>query len=67
LEVAVVEKGGSHEPRRERDVLTEALENPEHRDHVCGASSRKSWKTIDSCQSDANTYHTRQRYKEGLI
>jgi hypothetical protein len=30
-------------------------------------SSRKSWKTVKSWQSDANNYHTRQRYKEELI
>jgi uncharacterized protein YggL (DUF469 family) len=25
-----------------------------------------SWKEVDSWQSDANMYYTRQRYKEGL-
>jgi hypothetical protein len=40
LEVSIVEKSGSFEPRRERDVLTEALGNPKHRDYVRGVSSR---------------------------
>ena len=42
LEVSVVEKSGSFEPRRERDVLTEALGNPEHHGHVRGVSLRQS-------------------------
>jgi len=48
LEVAAAEKGGSFEPRRERDILTEVLGNPEHHGRVHGISSRKSWKTVDS-------------------
>lgn len=58
--------GSSFEIRRGKDVLTAALGNPEHRGRVRGLSSRKSWKTVDSWQTDAATYHTRQRYKEGL-
>jgi hypothetical protein len=57
---------GSFEPRRGMDVLTTALGNPEHRGRVRGMSSRMSWKEVDLWQSDVNTYHTRQRYKEGL-
>jgi hypothetical protein len=30
-------------------------------------SLRNSWKEVDSWQSDASTYRTRQRYKEALI
>ena len=48
-------------------MLTEALGNPAHRDHVRGVSSRKSSKKVDSWQSDATSYHTKLRYKEGLI
>jgi hypothetical protein len=36
LEIFAVEKSGSFEPRRERDVLTEALGNPENRGHIRG-------------------------------
>ena len=39
LEAFVYEKSRSFEPRRERDVLTEALGNPEHRGRVHGVSS----------------------------
>jgi hypothetical protein len=42
LEVSAAEKRGSFEPHRERDVLTEVLENPEHRSRVHGVSSRQS-------------------------
>jgi hypothetical protein len=42
LDVIVATKSGEFEPRRERDILTEALGNPEHRGRVCGMSSRKS-------------------------
>jgi hypothetical protein len=67
LEVIVASNSGAFEPCRERDILTEALGNPEHRGRVRGVASRKSWKTVDSWQSDAITYHMRQRYKEGLV
>ena len=42
LEVSVAKKSRSFEPHRERDVLTEALGNPEHRGHIRGVSSRQS-------------------------
>ena len=42
LEVSVAKKSGSFESHRERDVLTKALGNPEHRGHVRGVSSRQS-------------------------
>jgi hypothetical protein len=42
LEVSMAEKSGSFEPHQERDVLTEALGNPEHYSHVRGVSSRQS-------------------------
>ena len=61
------EKSGLFEPRQERDILTEALGNPEYRDHVHGVSSRQSYKDMEAWQSDANSYHMRQRYKEGLL
>jgi hypothetical protein len=67
LKISAVEKSGSFEPHRERDVLTEALGNPEHRGRVCGVSLRQSWKEVEAWQSDAISFHTRQRYKEGLI
>ena len=58
---------GLFEPLKEHDMLTEALGNSKHRDRVRGISSRQSWKKVDSWQSNATSYHTRQRYKEGLI
>ena len=42
LEVSMAEKSGSFESCRQRDVLTEALVNPEHRGHIRGVSSRQS-------------------------
>jgi hypothetical protein len=42
MAVAVAEKSGSFESRRERDQLAEALGNSEHRGRVRGVSSRKS-------------------------
>jgi len=48
-------------------MLIEALGNPEHHGRVRGASSRLSWKNIDSWQSDTTSHHTRQKYTEGLI
>ena len=54
-------------PRSDHDKLTEALGNPEHRGRVRGVSSRQSWKNVESWQSDATSYHTRQRYKEGIF
>jgi hypothetical protein len=67
LAVTMAAKRGEFEPQRERDVLTEALGNPKHHGHVCGLGSRKRWKTMPSSQADANAYHSRQMYKEGLI
>jgi hypothetical protein len=40
LEVSMAEKSGSFEPHLERDILTEALGNNEHRSCVHGVSSR---------------------------
>jgi hypothetical protein len=65
FEIAVAERSRSFQPHRERDALTEAMENPEHRGRVYGVSSRQSWK--DTFASDATLHHMRQRYKEGLI
>jgi hypothetical protein len=48
-------------------MLTKVLGNPEHRGRIRGMSSRKSWKEVDSWQTDAATYRSRQRYKEGLV
>jgi hypothetical protein len=42
LDVAVAAKSGEFEPHRERDILTEALGNPEHCGCVRGMSARKS-------------------------
>ena len=66
LAVNEAKNRGDFQPRREHDVLTEALGRPEHRGRVRGLGSRQSWKTVESWQSDANTYHTRQRYKDAL-
>ena len=48
LEVSIAKKNGSFESHRERDVLTKALGNPEHRGHVCGVSMRQSWKDVEA-------------------
>lgn len=66
LAVNEAKNRGDFQPRREHDVLTEALGRPEHRGRVRGLGSRQSWKSVESWQSDANTYHTRQRYKDAL-
>ena len=67
LATKVAKERGLFEPRREHNMLIEALRNSEHCGRVRGVSSRQSWKKVDSWQSDTTTYHTRQRYKEGLI
>jgi hypothetical protein len=67
LAVTAAAKRGEFKPQRERDVLTKALGNPEHCGRIYGLGSRKRWKTVPSCQADANTYHSRQMYKEGII
>jgi hypothetical protein len=66
VELTMAKNSGKIEIRKGQDVLTFALGNPEHRGRVRGMSSRKSWKSVECWQSDANTYHSRQRYKEGL-
>ena len=67
LATKVAKERGLFEPRRKHDMLIEALRNPEHRGRVRGVSSRQSWKKVDSWQSNATSYHTRLRQKEGLI
>ena len=67
FKVSAAEKSGCFKSRRERDVLTKVLGNPEHHIRVHGVSSRQSWKDVEAWQSDTNSYHTRQRYKEGLV
>jgi hypothetical protein len=42
LAVTMATKRGEFKPRRERDVLTKVLGNPEHRGRVHGLGSRKS-------------------------
>ena len=48
-------------------MLTLALGTPEHRGRVHGMSSKMSWNSVESWQSDAATYWSRQRYKEGIF
>ena len=67
LATKVAKERGLFEPRREHNMLIEALRNSEHCGRIRGVSSRQSWKKVDSWQSDAASHHTRQRYKEGLI
>ena len=67
LATKVAKEHGLFEPRREHNMLIEALRNSEHCGRVRGVSSRQSWKKVDSLQFGATSYHTRQRYKEGLI
>jgi hypothetical protein len=64
----VAEQSGSFKPHRERDdQLAEVLENLKHHGCVRGVSSRKSWKTVESWQSDISSYRTRQAYKDRLV
>jgi len=44
LEASKLEKKGAFKSQRERDILTHALDNPEHPGRVRGFSSRSSWK-----------------------
>jgi hypothetical protein len=67
LTIKVAKERGEFQPRRDHDELTEALGNPERRGCVWGVSSRQSWKNVESWQSDTASYHTRQRYKEGIF
>ena len=67
LAIKAAKERGEFQPRRDHDELTEALGNPEHRGRVRGVSSRQSWKNVESWQSDAASYHTRQRYKEEIF
>jgi hypothetical protein len=67
LAIKAAKERGEFQPRREHDELTVALGNPEHHGHVQGVSLRQSWKNVESWQSDAASYRTRQRYKEWLI
>lgn len=67
IEATASKDNPGFEVRRGMDMLTKVLGNPEHRGRVHGMSSRKSWKTVESWQTDAATYRSRQRYKEGLI
>ena len=48
LEVSAAEKTGSFEPRRERDVLTKVMGNPEHHGRICGVSLRQSRKDVEA-------------------
>jgi hypothetical protein len=48
LSVKAAKDCGVFEPRRDHDVLTEALGNLEHRGRVRGVSSRQSWKNVES-------------------
>jgi hypothetical protein len=59
LVVTAATKRGEFEPQRERDILTEVLGNPDHRNRVRSLGSRKSWKTVPSWQADTNAYHSR--------
>jgi hypothetical protein len=43
-EYAEKRKKGEFEPRRENDILTAALGNPEHTGRVQGISSKISWR-----------------------
>jgi hypothetical protein len=56
----------SFEVRRGHDLLTEVLGNPEHCGRILGVCSKMSWKSVESWQSDASMYKSRQRYKEGI-
>uniref|UniRef100_UPI001E5F18E5 hypothetical protein n=1 Tax=Aeromonas jandaei TaxID=650 RepID=UPI001E5F18E5 len=47
--------------RRGHDLLTEVLGTPEHRGRVRGVGSKMSWKSVESWESDAATYKSRQR------
>jgi hypothetical protein len=67
LTIKAAKERGEFVPHRGHDELIEALGNPEHRGRVRGMSSRQSWKNVESWQSDAASYRTRQSYKEGIF
>lgn len=65
LAFVTAEQAGTFTPHREKDQLSAALGNPEHRGRVRGMSSRMSWK--DAWAIDAGSCRTQQGYKEKLI
>jgi hypothetical protein len=66
IEVDASKDSRSFEVRRGHDLLTEVLGNPEHCGRILGVCSKMSWKSVESWQSDASMYKSRQRYKEGI-
>ena len=63
--VAGMQQEGKFKPRRERDILSVGLGNPEHPGRVRGISSKEGWKDGFGPQW-ANEYKKRDRYKEQM-
>lgn len=65
LAVAAKQREGNFKPRREKDVLTVALGNPEHPGRVRGISSKEGWKDGFGPEWEGE-YRRRDRYKEEM-
>ena len=65
FEVAAKQREGKFTPRRERDVLTVGLGNPEHPGRVRGISSKEGWKDRFGPEWQG-VYKKRDRYKEDM-
>jgi hypothetical protein len=63
--VAGMQQEGMFIPRRERDILSVGLGNPEHPGRVRGISSKEGWKDGFGPQWK-NEYKKRDRYKEQM-
>jgi hypothetical protein len=63
--VAGMQQEGKFTPRRERDILSVGLGNPEHPGRVRGISSKEGWKDGFGPQW-ANEYKKRDRYKDQM-
>ena len=63
--VAGMQQEGKFTPRRERDILSVGLGNPEHPGHVRGISSKEGWKDGFDPQWK-NEYKKHDRYKEQM-
>ena len=63
--MAAKHQEGKFKPRRERDILSEGLGNPEHPGRVRGVSSKEGWKEGFGPQWEGE-YRKRDRYKEQM-
>jgi len=63
--VAAKQHEGLFKPRRERDILTAGLGNPEHPSRIRGISSKEGWKEGLGPEWEGE-YKKRDRYKEEM-